>query len=302
MQNSFSNWLNLNEAKADKIIVYHGTSYKNLSSILSQGLIPNPKQRAWSEDPNTGFYQASRQSLEGIYVSTNLGTASGAATNAKNREDMKNGSVIVVCEIQPKTAFLDEDDLMMLDRFNNNEYQLADLFCLIIKDPTDEFVRLQFENFVELFKRMTSEYEGMDNPQLIASLHDSLWNFFKKSIQRKVAYIEDYTFSKKLRDYKINVEKPNATISEREFLQAKDVLTKSLKKMANPYNLKNRNEYSRFTSRINSPIRFSGVNKIIAIVHKPFDYKERPRVVYGQVPEDFVKQYREAIGDWNPIS
>jgi hypothetical protein len=191
---------------------------------------------------------------------------------------------------------------MMLDRFNNNEYQLADLFCLIIKDPTDEFVRLQFENFVELFKRMTSEYEGMDNPQLIASLHDSLWNFFKKSIQRKVAYIEDYTFSKKLRDYKINVEKPNATISEREFLQAKDVLTKSLKKMANPYNLKNRNEYSRFTSRINSPIRFSGANKIIAIVHKPFDYKERPRVVYGQVPEDFVKQYREAIGDWNPIS
>jgi hypothetical protein len=42
MQNSFSNWLNLNEAKADKIIVYHGTSYKNLSSILS----PNCEQEA----------------------------------------------------------------------------------------------------------------------------------------------------------------------------------------------------------------------------------------------------------------
>ena len=117
-----------------------------------------------------------------------------------------------------------------------------------------------------------------------------------------MAYVEDYIFSKKIRDYEINVEKPNATISEREFLQAKDVLTKSLKKMANPYNLKNRNEYSRFTSRINSPIRFSGVNKIIAIVHIPFDYKDQPRVVYGHVPEDFVKQYREAIGKWNPIS
>ena len=34
----------------------------------------------------------------------------------------------------------------------------------------------------------------------------------------------------------------------------------------------------------------------------PFDYKEQPRVVYGHVPEDFVKQYRSTIGDWNPIS
>jgi hypothetical protein len=297
---NFKKWINLNEATTDKIIVYHGTSYKNLSSILSQGLIPNPKQRAWSEDPDTSFYSASRQSLEGIYVTNNLGTASISAINAKNREDMKNGKIIVICEIQPKTAFLDEDDLMRLDHFNNSEYQLADLFCLLVKDPTDEFVRLQFENFLESFKRMASGYEGMDNPQLIASLHDSLWNFFKKSIQRKMAYIEDYIFEKKIRDHKIRVEKPNATISEREFLQAKDVLTKSLKKMANPYNLKDRNEYLRFTSRINSPIRFSGVNKIIAIVYIPFDYKEQPRVVYGQVPEDFVKQYREAIGEWNP--
>src|SRR5208337_2478430 len=62
---------------AARSIWYHGSSIKNLRSILAQGLIPDPKERAWADDPESSVYTPSRESYGGIYVTQNLLTATG---------------------------------------------------------------------------------------------------------------------------------------------------------------------------------------------------------------------------------
>src|SRR5208337_2868459 len=92
---------------AARSIWYHGSSIKNLRSILAQGLIPDPKERAWADDPESSVYTPSRESYGGIYVTQNLLTATGAP-----RDGVKEGRVVlVVMELQPNTFYLDEDQV-----------------------------------------------------------------------------------------------------------------------------------------------------------------------------------------------
>ena len=298
---NFKKWISLNEATTDKIIVYHGTPAKNYSSIMSQGLIPNPKQRAWQDDPDASYYSSSRQSLDGIYVSTNLMTAYGAGGNGKNR-GLKEGRLIVVCEIQPKTGFMDEDDLNSIDKFNSHEYVNLDLFFSIKTGKDKEYVNRYFKKLLDSFNWNKDLYSGMDNQALNASLQPALWNFFEKSIERQISYLDDYTFETKMRDHNLkDIKKPISREAEIEFLKAKEVLTRSLKKMANPLNLKSTDSVYRHTSRIMQPIKFSGANKILAIVYRPYSSAEgKEKVLYGEVPDQFIKDWSSSIGEWNP--
>ena len=176
---NFKKWINLNEATTDKIIVYHGTPAKNYSSIMSQGLIPNPKQRAWQDDPDTSYYSSSRKSLDGIYVSTNLMTAYSAGRQGGNK-GLKEGRLIVICEIQPKTGFMDEDDLNFIDGFNSNEYVNADLFFSIKTGADKEYVNGYFKKLLDSLNWNKDQYNGMDNQELNTSVQPALWNFFEK--------------------------------------------------------------------------------------------------------------------------
>ena len=67
-------------AASQPIILYHGTNAKNLPSILSQGLIPFPKERAWQEDPQA--YEPMEDSVprEGVYQEIRLGQERPAET------------------------------------------------------------------------------------------------------------------------------------------------------------------------------------------------------------------------------
>lgn len=297
---NFKKWINLNEATTDKIIVYHGTPSKNYSSIMSQGLIPNPKQRAWQDDPDTSYYKSSRKSLDGIYVSTNLMTAYSAGRQGGNK-GLKEGRLIVICEIQPKTGFMDEDDLNSIDRFNRGEYVNLDLFFSIKTGKDKEYVNGYFKKLLDSFNFNKDLYNGMDNQALNASLQPALWNFFEKSIEREISYLDDYTFQKKMRDHNLkDITKPVSSQAEMNFLKAKEVLTRSLKKMANPLNLKSAYSVHRHASRIMQPIKFSGANKILAIVYIPNSSTEGKKVLYGEVPDQFIKDWSNVMGEWNP--
>ena len=85
-----------------------------------------------------------------------------------------------------------------------------------------------------------------------------------------------------------------------DFLKAKEVLTRSLKKMANSLNIKSAESVFSHKSRIMQPIKFSGANRILAIVYEPYSSKEREKVLYGEVPDQFIKDWSRIIGEWNP--
>lgn len=291
---NFHSWL-INEAKADKIIVYHGTSPRNYRSIMSQGLIPDHPKRAWAKDDNTSFYSSSRVSLPGIYVTTNLLTAISAAGNGSN--NIKDGKLIIVAEIQPKTAFMDEDNLNSFSSVVQSEYMAAALYGALQSNPESEFVQDEFRKYYNKFKNMMMDLNSA-HPQLHARVKPLIWDLFIKAVARQTAYADDYTF-RKSGDYG-EFEKPSAAQAEQEFLQAKEALTKTLKLMANPNNLKQ--HPFLYTSRVMEPIGFSGANRIIAIVHEPADYKQPPVVLYGDVPDEFIKEWEKGVGRWNPES
>ena len=66
-------------------IWYHGSSIKNLRSIVAQGLIPDPKERNWADDPDASIGNPSRASYGGIYVTRNLMTATSAPKDCRPR-------------------------------------------------------------------------------------------------------------------------------------------------------------------------------------------------------------------------
>lgn len=291
----FSHWLTVNEAKTEKVIVYHGTSPKNLGSIMSQGLIPDPPKRAWDDDKNTSFYSSSRKSLDGVYVTQNLLTATSAAGNGKN--NLRDGCLLVVCEIQPKTAFMDEDDLNSFSSVSDSEYVIAALYGAIISGKKDELVEQFFQKFVEKFKRKFSDVKGMDNEELMTRVNPLLRQLFYKCVIRQAAYIDKWTFQK-AKNYTKRAVMPDKHRAEMDFLRVKELLSKTLKKYANPHN--HAEDKFNFVSRITQPIRFSGANRIICVVMIPYDHKRQPEVIYGIPPEKLITDWKLRIGEWNP--
>jgi hypothetical protein len=93
-------------------LVWHGTSSKFLKSILHTGLNPFPKQKVWAEDPaaEQDLSMHSRKSVGGTYLARNFGTASGAAQQAISK--FGGEAIVILAQIQPRSAFADEDDIV----------------------------------------------------------------------------------------------------------------------------------------------------------------------------------------------
>jgi hypothetical protein len=100
----------ISEARYRKpIIMYHGTSDKNLRSIMKQGVLANPTQRIWDTDPDTNMYNVSRVSLPGSYWASNLmlGISSSGIAVTK----IGGNGLLVIALINEQSAFADEDSI-----------------------------------------------------------------------------------------------------------------------------------------------------------------------------------------------
>lgn len=92
-------------------IYYHGTSSKNIQSILSKGMKANPESKVWNSDKDIGSVEnRSLESLEGSYWTKNFMTAyssAGSATTYKSADYR----AIVIASISPKETLPDEDNI-----------------------------------------------------------------------------------------------------------------------------------------------------------------------------------------------
>lgn len=288
----FKIWL---EARTEKVLVYHGTSPKNFKSIMSQGLQPYHPDKAWDEDENTTFTTSSRKSLDGIYVTTNLMKALSAASQGRNSH--KDGRLLVVAEVQPKTGFMDEDDLNRLSVASDNEYMIASLYGALAKNNNkfvnDGLVDQFYQRFKDSMKWMLKDLKSPAHPELQKRLAPLLWQTFVKAVTRQASYIDDWTFRKAF-DYTDKIQKPNKAKAEQDFLRTKEILSQTLKQLANPLNFKK--QPFLFSSRIMQPIGFKGSNKIISIIFDPPDYKEFPKILYGNPPPETISDWERSVG------
>lgn len=286
-------------------IWYHGTSTKYLKSILSQGLIPDSKEKSWDVDPSASMSSLDRTTYGGIYLTKDLMTAYSAAWRTAKKTN--SNRLIVIVDLQPKSLIADEDDLAHY--FSNYHESTALWAYKTIKHGTEhseekenlEKLRNDFtENIVNIIKKM----KDINNPKIDAALTNLIKNEgFEAVVTRIAAYLDMSSYYNQDSWYrnwnlrKINKKNipmpPSKSEGENIFRKFIDKLTRTLKFLP-----RKDDRYIRKTGRSLEPIRFAGSNKIVCIVEsiqKP-DYSEKLKVHYGQLPQDFVEQYRESKG------
>ena len=89
--------------------MYHGTTDKFLRTILKQGIIPDPKEKKWEDDPHISQYSLSRASLPGSYWTSNLMTARSSSTNTTGK--FGGRPIVVTAQIAELAAYADEDTI-----------------------------------------------------------------------------------------------------------------------------------------------------------------------------------------------
>jgi hypothetical protein len=287
----FKLWLEYSGAKS--VLVYHGTDPKNIPSIMSQGLIPNPKARKWADDPHANFNSASRKSIGGIYLTTNLQTAFSAAP--------PRTACIVVAEVQPRSMLADEDDLMSMGQASDHEYTLLELFFAIKTNTNHEFVEQMKAKYEQsVFARITWKIPNI-SPQLKIRVKQILDDAFPYVVDRQTAHVHTDEFRNRKYYHKEakDVQQPNKQAAEAAYQKHLDLATRALKSIGNPYSRKE-NSLFMFVGRLMEPIRFSGANKIVCVIETWLNEKNKTRVklLYGSVPDKLIKDWNSAIGPW----
>ncbi len=303
-------------------IWYHGTSTKLLPKILSQGLIPDPKQRSWDKD-ETSIVSASRKSIGGIYVTTNLGTATSSALRVAQRD--KAERLIVIMELQPRSLIADEDDVGhttgIQDHLSDSAYHHIYPYFLEFypeqfkwKDEADYMQRAEAQKLdwvKRAWERMTFDLraKGPVRPELEKRVKELLFNEgYRTMLARNVAYVGDQgswdrghyksDWSRAFGEYDTEPPIPDKEKAEADWLAFKDKLTRTLKDKARP--LKAGAWSDNIEGRLMGPVGYTGTNRIVCIVEEVTarepDYHSRLIVHYGKPPEKFLKDWQERVG------
>ena len=272
-------------AKLSRGIWYHGTSEKYLTNILSNGLIIDPKEKAWDVDKYVSLHQKDRSSYGGIYVTKNLMTAISSAGHT-SRKTNYTSRIIVIMELQERSLISDEDTLWLPAI---KEYLALNLYVNLLyssKKNTDQYkwmIKVKKEWIRDCLQRLSQQYEMHRNlkSRVVSILNDG----FLQYVMRQVAYLKtEYgpSFKYKLKDALVgaNYERfhneSESEIqdiirkipSEKEGEKMYRTMIDSLTRVIVP-TTKYKDDWVpvNITARSMKPIRFSGKNKIIAIAN-----------------------------------
>jgi hypothetical protein len=281
-------------AKETPVFMYHGTSLAALPSILSQGLIPNPKVRKWNEYDSC-YEEPSLTSLEGVYLTPNIEIAIHEAFNAKEKDSIKQmHRVIVLVQVQTKSVFLDEDNIKLHYPDYKDYAQDMPLYKAInafydIKSGVDlsQYKDQYAKKLVNLaFKKIKEP-----NEKLVNYIYKLFYDNYELAILRKVANIRKDQYELFTKEYEVKYDQPDINEVEGKFKEYQDNVTRALKSLAEV--LKSNRE-SKFNVRVPTPIRYTKSNKIVAIVDLVPDWgsgdKPRPvKMIYPNSISELAK-------------
>lgn len=281
-------------------IWYHGTSTKYLNDILTNGLIPNPKERSWDKDPDASTSTLDRSSYGGVYVTRNLMTATSSAWRTARKTD--GNRLVVILDLQPKSLIADEDDIAPF--FVNYNEQNAFYYYKLLKYGSEysDYMRdleIEKKRFTEKVVKQISDLRDIKNQKIIDILHKLIFDEgFYATVTRIVAYsdLKPGSFSDMWTrcwdTRKIDIDQipplPKKEEGENVFRTFVNKLTVLLKEIAR------HNGFAK-TARSLEPIKFSGSNKIVCVVEFVTYAKSSPKfkIHYGTLPQDFIDQYKE---------
>ena len=285
-------------AKAQSIYLYHGTAENVLPSIFSQGLIPDPKERAWAEDSDASIYMPSRQSLQSIYLTGNLLTALGAGN--------RRGSlarILVIVSVQPQSLVADEDALLRLRNplpSHFSDFLIGAAYIQAISNPDERTREIKKDYIENNINHIITSLKSKPHPNVIKRVRQLLSDGFIIAAARQAAYVSDWD---RVAAYDFGfgkVPQPIRAQAEQDFKQYQDQMTRTLHILARPGEV---SDLFNFTARSNEPIRFKGSNRIVAIfkeIPKPDSIHKMLQLVYptsvSQIPGEAINKLRS---DWN---
>lgn len=209
------------------VLAYHTTTAQHLKSILKQGLVPNK---------SSGGYASDAQSAAGYDLSALPGTyffkdAHEAERLAKDFNVDKNlASAIIICQVQPKTATLDEDRLvgmvgesLLIRRFKK------------LDQITEEDVRGEANAIIQKI-------------QAAGRLDERAVESFSPEVYKYVAAVARFV-------------QGNTPETQADLKKSQEVLTNKLA----PLGRNKHTQGDHDTFKINEPISFSGANRIVGI-------------------------------------
>ncbi|MCK9435300.1 MAG: hypothetical protein M0R32_10965 [Candidatus Cloacimonetes bacterium] len=322
----FENFLKL--AASEKSIWYHGTSLPRAKKILSEGLVPVPKEKTWEKDEAANFSKPSRASLPGVYLTRNLMTAISSAANAAGGYRSGISRAIVCVELQEKTLFADEDKAdigtVAIPGLLTTQSGVADLYYSLLFDKDESYLETCRKAYVEksleiLVLNLKDEYK---TKELLERIRQMLYDGWPIVLRRQAAYVADYN-SNMWRDrigkdafLGINVDNPadyqrqgeekvrqildkispflDKASAENAYSEFIDKITRTMKCLARE---KASSWNFNTTGRSTNPIGFKGSNKIVSIISLEADNdgRDTPKLLFGEFPQDFINQWTERI-------
>lgn len=315
------------------ILMYHGTASKNLRTILKKGLVPNPKERVWQDDPSAAqsYVTVTRKTVGGTYFSTNISTATSAALTAA--QQTKSEQLVVVAQIQPRSGYADEDDIVSAARramkramFPPDHTGYEDLWPAkwieYISSPGE--AKKDIAKFTKAFKNaLESDLPGIGKiPLAPKAVEDMFWGLLEQvtvkwyALNKSMPYEADRYYYDAVKRLNLSREQEHKYYAlmlsrlkrlslqkaEKRYLDGADKLTRHLKKLAVP-----KPGDFRTNVRITEPVTFRGTNKILAVFEMRSEKgedghsEEHVMVHYGKVPEEAKQAFKQAQGSWTEV-
>ena len=227
---------------------YHATKGEHLRSILKNGLIPNKSNGGYGSDEKALVVGYSLSPLSGVYFTRN---PHDAETICKQYGE---NSLIIICEIQPQNAEMDEDRLIsdvINERYlyrNINRHIREFLEKQSENYDLNDFTEAHIDRYAEAYAKDIIENKLYElNSKLVANVKEDLKNYIISVV-----------------DFIIASEKGDQE-DESGIKMYQEKLTQKLRSMTKDKKLHN-------TFKVNKTIGFRGSNKIIGI-YNPFSFQ-----------------------------
>lgn len=301
------NWL---QKIATVELYYHGTSGKNISTILSQGLITTAP-KAWGTDDA----ERSRVSYGGIYLTKNLMTATSSAGHANQMmlKSRHHPECLVIVQVETKTPhiLMDEDALPIPTAAINNVFHVNANDWYFFSWAHSDFADMDkvIDYYIDLW---SYGYKIYPKSQGKSQTEDSN----KKYFQYLRNYIKDYIVAYCKREMAIALkhdtykryhydfpEWSNLTLeqTESEVRNTANSLSQKAHQLTGKLNADS-TSYKHIRSM--ESIGYSGKNKIILVIKiedldRKADYYSALTIMYGNnqsAIQMLVQDYKSRVG------
>lgn len=312
------------------VIAYHGTTDKFLREILKKGMVPNPKKRAWDEDPQAGISQISRASLYGTYWATSVITAVSSARNTTKK--FGGDRIIVIASLVPESGVADEDSITgtfkrvvstaLRDIASINDIEGSMWMGLfwgeykadsnMLGSVIEEVGRNLNEEFAKTPGKKPIPYDIVAKAILSFLKRQTMYAYDNDKYGWIEGFRRAYSYATGER-YEEDVPSPQEMFgidkkeAESYFKEAQDELTRYYREVASS-GIRDSGPLGG-TLRILEPVTYSGRNRIIGIVRIHTVQVESEftpgktigldalEVVYGEVPRKFYDDWEDRVGE-----